>query len=245
MKKLTQIIATAFLTLALGYPSLAIPKENKFNLKQAEEITRDTKISLEGNSSDSYFSDTLETEKGYMARGRERQFYGFTSNGEVYIELMLFKNKEKKLGEETNYDYIAFWGDPSEFSMEDFRKDKKYMIEDKTLEVGVDQSGFKKELEKIDYPSTNFWCRKGRGRPFTLYEEDIAHNLTIYFGIRVKNLETGKSENLVYSVKIIGKDEKGNPQFRGYSNGIINYQDTDNDPVPKITVEKIKGESKK
>lgn len=238
MKKLTQIIATAFLALSLGYSAPVFAK-SEFNLKPAEEITAETKISLRGNNF--LPRDILKDEERYSERELERQFYGITSNGEAYIELMIFRDKEKKLGEENNYHYTVYWGDPSDGRFEGI-KYKNYKIEDPSLIVTYNLEELKKELEeKNPFPSRFFWA-KGRGRPFTLHEEDIRNKTTFYFGLNIINLKTWQSEDLVYTIKIVGKDEKGNPQFRGYSNGLINYQDTDNDPIPKIIIEKLKEE---
>lgn len=243
MKKLTQIVTTAFLALSLGFSPVACLKKHEFNIREAEELVTGTEIALKGNVKYP-LRETADREKEYLEIGLKREFYGFTSNGEVYIELMIFKDEEKKIGEKDNYAYVVYWGDQAEEQFENFRKDKKYKIEDVNLEVSADLKEFKEGLERIDSLSHWFFCSKGRGRRLTLtfFREDRltpfrdykSSDDMLYFGLRLRNLETGKSEDLVYAVKVgIGKNDF---EFKGYSNGIINYQDTDNDPIPSLIV---------
>lgn len=238
MKKLTQIIATAFLSLSLNYSTPILAKDVEFNLRQAEEVTTDTKIDLEGVIP--WREDLIEKEKGYyLENDMERKFYGLTSNKEIFIELMIFKKKEKKIGEEDNYAYMSFWGNVGKGGY--FEPGNKYRVEDTVLAVSSNLDEFKKDLEKVDSPLNDSICLKGIGRSFTIYGEESAgednkDDNFLYFGLKLRNLETDKIEYLVYAVELLGVDDKENPSFKGHANGLISYQDTDNDSVDSIIV---------
>lgn len=229
-KRLTILTTIVAFSLGLGSSALAMQGTERFNLKPAEEITKQTRFShdiYQTNEGLKFSGYDLEDEhKGKY----ERVFYGATAKDEFGLAVLVYRDTTKKSDEAYNYYIVTQYKDTNWWLPD---KHVRYEAYDRD-EQDVDYNKFIKKLEDIFTPNRRD-IGGGSGFPMTIVnssklseKERETLSDSLYIGLRYKDKETNEMKDLVYVVRVI-RNKDGKDSLKGYGNGEEVLQDTDGD----------------